>query len=676
MKFIIPTSQSYRVAVGSIDSVIKDAKLYYGTNAFIKSYDVKNKTASIDDIGFRAGVHHLKVKLKEANKKFKFVLYKDNKHIEIEPNDFLGFAETYKSSMIGNLDTNDIDNFMIKVKTDGDLTIDLNNTIDSEDKAKVYFRLLGADESSIGKKKILYLKDANYTFSDIEAGLYMLRIEPSKLKQKISYKLNIDGDLDYTYKSNFAGINENRYYDDIMNRGSKLQSSDISHIGNLIILTGDSDNPTDPLYLASQKLSKTVYKRFSLRGLDDEDIFWINNNSQVDLDYDGIVDTVVDDTNLSLSHFEDSFKWAETQVNDGPLYLYMVDHGANGAFKISNTDFDGDGSKEILYASQLKKYIDSFIDATDRDVIVIIEACKSGSSEPVLKEGSNSDKIAVITSSEASKVSYIDMFGNISFTKFFVDELLRGNSIKLSFDNAKNKLSSQGGVYKKQTPILSEMSTTLAETKIGGDFAIADMSLTTIDTISVNDNEDFNSIDLTKDENDISISANITAGSGIKKVWATLLPPSISVTTEDFATPNLSNYVVDLTYNKYKKAYIGDYSFAKDSINGEYNLLLNVEDLDGFVYTKTLDFNVISSSIEVVDEINTTINTNEYNTTTKPVNIGWSMIRLPAGNIENITALKNAQIIWGYESAKWSAYSSKEIIKTKNNNFRIILSPL
>jgi len=450
----------------------------------------------------------------------------------------------------------------------------------------------------------------------------------------------------------------------------------VTNLGNLIILTGDSDNTKDPLYIASQKLSKTFYHRFTQRGMSDEDIYWLNYNSAIDIDNDGVNDNVVDTSSFGKAKFYDTIKtWAKDTNKTGPLYIYMVDHGANGAFKISSKDKDGDGSKEIVYSSELVSAVDSFIDETSRDVYIIIEACKSGSFIPMFQNSSNSDKIAVIASSQAGKFSYIDAFGNVSFTKFLADELLSGKTMHKAYEDAVTKLNNQGGVYAKQTPMIYASTDALKNSSVGGSFSIAGISLITIDNIYIDSVEDNTNIDLTNKKN-IKINAKITANSGISKVWTTVIPPDFSTILDDnFTTPDLAPYTKELSFNSQTQQFETTWDIlSSKTYSGDYKITVYAEDNDGLVYSKNIT--AIGSGQE--DFVDDTVVT-ENNSTTKIKNLtltnGWNLVSLPVDMNLSQSDIKikfpNAKTLWTYAGGKWSAYSSNTAIQNKINSANI-----
>jgi hypothetical protein len=611
----------------------------------------------------KAGIYKLKV-TSVPNSYAYFTLKKSDKYLEIESNDNISNAMNYEGDTLINTIKNENDIFMFTPKNSyynsyASFSMDIENIEDTKSRLSIQLR-----DTAGERYATFYPLTKNNTIShkfdgyDLVGGkTYYLDISIKKSSQdsfKYNLKINNTQDVLSKQEETFTALYES--WKD--SQGTIKLDENLNAVfgevktidaGSLIIVTGDSDNPSDPLYEASQKLSKTFYKRFNYRGLMDEDIMWHNANTKIDIDSDGVMDDLVDNSKMSLAKLYKSIEDEATKSKNGPLYLYMVDHGSNGSFKLSSNDIDGDGQKEILKASVLKDKLNDFVTATSRDVIVIIEACKSGSFIPVLTNQGTSDKIAVITSSQAGKLSYIDKFGNISFTKFLADELLSGKSLNAAFNSAKDKLHAQGSIYKTQIPMMSASTDRLKNIKIGGNFAAASMSLTTIDSIKVNNESVTNSIDISSGT--IDLEASITAGSGLTKVWATIITPDYTPPVlGDFETPDLSKYIIELSFDKSSKKYKGSY-ILENNYTGKYDITVYVEDVDGLVYST-------NDKIDAVGDINLT-----PTTTKKQITSGWTLTSVPTStNIEDIKNIESFEIVWSFDNdtKKWSAYSSDE----------------
>jgi hypothetical protein len=237
------------------------------------------------------------------------------------------------------------------------------------------------------------------------------------------------------------------------------------HYGSLIIVAGSGANESDPLTQSAQYLADLVYSRFQTRLFQNSDIYYFNPVFWHDLDGDGYDNNVVDDSSPTVAEFGQAITgWAAQQSTDGPLYIYLVGHGVIDTFSFPN---------ETMSALQLRGFIDTFQNATGRRVVVIIEACKSGSfTGDLVSAGQN--RIVVTSSDDLD--SYMQFDGRISFTQFFTNKLLGGASFYESWQAAKNKLKELELPFRLMNPQLVEgIAMASSQTWLGGNFVIANL---------------------------------------------------------------------------------------------------------------------------------------------------------------------------------------------------------
>ncbi|MBN2782883.1 MAG: cadherin domain-containing protein, partial [Campylobacterales bacterium] len=587
-KFVIPQDTSY---IGEFVSIKE-----FGVKLNGKDLFETNSTQQTIEARYKEGLYSLSIYGEPYQEVYLNLNYAKT-DVEMENNSNIFYSNIYNGlNTYAAIDNSDVD-YISFVSSDENLSVDVE--VDGEINGYETFKLSIYDigggqlasesfDASMQENKLNfdfgYLNKSGYIKED---SFYILKIEKINFDESTS--------LDYSFVINGAkrvlSSNEEAYTalykeyiagDKTLDENLNIITTKSDDVGSLIILTGDSDNPDDTLYDASQKLSQTYYKQFEKRGFLDSDIYWINGDTKT---YSG-----VDDSNISVSNFLSQIEEESNNDKTGPLYIYMVDHGSNGSFKISNNDIDADGSKEILFASELKVALDSFISKTERDVVVIIEACKSGSFIPTLTNNYTNDKIAVITSSKAGELSYIDAFGNISFTKFLSDNILSGKTLNSSYEDAKERLNTQGSVYASQEPIYYIPTDALKNLRVGGSFAAASMNLSFIEsyTIDGESNQTLTQIDL-YDKKTISLTASVTSGSGISKVWATIITPDYtppSIEDGIFETPQLDKYTVEMLYDDATKAYKAIYTITSASTySGLYDITIYIEDNDGLVYS-------------------------------------------------------------------------------------------
>jgi hypothetical protein len=244
---------------------------------------------------------------------------------------------------------------------------------------------------------------------------------------------------------------------------------------------------------------------------------------------------------------------------------------------------------EIITADQLKQYLDAFQATTGRKVVLIIEACKSGSfTDNLVVQGQN----RIVVTSADNQDSYMQLQGRISFSQFFVDRLLTGDSLYQSYLKAKNQLPNMGLPYSSMRPQLVEgVANTAIQTMIGGDFAIASLFPEITETspnrsIQTNTTQNF--------------YAKLSSMEGIESVWAVVLPPDYVApsTSSDLTAPQVSLATITLADPDKDRTYDGIYNdFTK---NGEYRITFYARNVNGNVTVSPQTVVTVAGGIETL----------------------------------------------------------------------------
>ena len=345
-----------------------------------------------------------------------------------------------------------------------------------------------------------------------------------------------------------------------------IENTDEQHYGNLVLVAGGGVEASNTLKESTQYLSDLVYRRYFKRFFTHDDIFYFNPISWHDIDGDGQADEIVDDDSPTVAEFGQSItEWAAGRSTDGPLYIYLIDHGGIDTFKI----YPG----EILSAAQLKSFIDIFQQNTGRMVVTMIEACKSGSfNDDLVTQGQNRISVTCTDDQDA----YLQLNGRISFTQFFVDRLLTGDNINKGWLKARNQLANMGVPYSRMTPQLVE-GVSLASTQVvlGGDYAIAGL-FPVISGQSPNKSIPINTTQ--------AFYAVIEDGlEGIESVWASVVPPGYVVPeiAPDGETPLVDLPTFTLADPDKDLRYEGIYSDFENA--GEYRITFYARNKNGNV---------------------------------------------------------------------------------------------
>ncbi|WP_043807537.1 Ig-like domain-containing protein [Desulfatibacillum aliphaticivorans] len=343
--------------------------------------------------------------------------------------------------------------------------------------------------------------------------------------------------------------------------------------GNLIIVAGGGVSSDNTLRESTQYLCNQLYLTYKRRGFDDDDIYYLNTVTQIDLDGDGYWDAIVDSSAPAASALEYAItEFAANENTNGPLAVYLNGHGGSGSFQIMPDD--------ILSASQMDAWLDEFQAATDRQVIVIIESCKSGSfAGDILSSGEN----RIVLSSTGDLDSYVNLAGAASFSQFLSDRLLLGDSLSQAYLKAAQSLSALGEPYAGMTPLLLQGLDGLASSAfVGGNFAIASPFPAFTDQ-TVNQEIDASAV--------LDIFAAVTALDDLESVWAVVTPPDYQrpETGQDFDAPETGLPIIILEGNDDNGAWEGTYEdFA---YNGQHRFVF---------YAKSIYGNVAVSPVTII----------------------------------------------------------------------------
>ena len=364
----------------------------------------------------------------------------------------------------------------------------------------------------------------------------------------------------------------NEYHDETIIEGTRAA---------IIIAAGNISPRKNKLWYSIENLtSQIIYSLFYNRGYDHSELYYLSPKSWANFNSDGIGDHIVDapvtlaqagegieERDLTQDDIQKAFEWAKSKGSlTQPLYLYFVDHGAPGELMLTTVD--------ALKGEALATMIDDYQKATGNQVVVILEACYSGSLIPYLSAPNR----VIITSSSEDETSIYDQNGTISFSAAFCMNI-SGANLKDAFDYTKEIMKYDFG-FTDVTPLLDDNGDGVAD-DLDGEFLA--------NQIGVNG---------TWGEEDASIAIQPVNGSGmvatgspmtfeaqthavgkIKKVWGVVRSPNPQVEYDDLGTPIMRNPTFNLddlggdgvytgTFNEFTCA--GDYTisfFAKDYLN-------------------------------------------------------------------------------------------------------------
>jgi len=210
---------------------------------------------------------------------------------------------------------------------------------------------------------------------------------------------------------------------DTRNNRIQIFRNDNSPVYRAIIVAGGGPYAGNNLWGSTQMCANFAYRAMVYQGLNKESIQYLSSDENLDLNHYGLINDIDGPaTNNELQH--SIINWAKGAQR---LVLYMIDHGGDGVFRLNN--------ESILDAKQLDTWLDQIQEETGVSVIVIYDACKSGSFVDKLLPPNGLDRV-VITSSQADENAYFVSQGAISFSVFFWTQVFNGSSVLESFSLA------------------------------------------------------------------------------------------------------------------------------------------------------------------------------------------------------------------------------------------------
>ncbi|OQY59471.1 MAG: hypothetical protein B6245_06495 [Desulfobacteraceae bacterium 4572_88] len=271
-----------------------------------------------------------------------------------------------------------------------------------------------------------------------------------------------------------------------------------------------------------------------------------------------------------------------TNSDTQDLVLYMIGKGGDGVFHMNPTD--------SLKASDLCNWLNQLQDEIPGKVTFIYDACHSGSFLPHLIPLEGQERI-VISSTTESQPAYFFVDGEISFSKYFWNNVLDGASILQAFEYARGLISYASRTYNqaKQSPQLDDSGNGKGNENLWSRFSQIDGKLSqkykigagimrADGDVAIRVTSASQTLSLDKRSAFIRIEPVIATAEDISKVWAVIPSDSdehgeqCSITRLDtqkeFEHVESNGYQLEVTYD----------DFPDD---GEYLITIYAEDEEG-----------------------------------------------------------------------------------------------
>jgi len=295
------------------------------------------------------------------------------------------------------------------------------------------------------------------------------------------------------------------------NRVQVFQKTLVSSNTKAIMVAGGGPYAGNNLWDAIQMCANFAYRTLTYQGFTKESIYYLSSNTALDLDNNGVADDVDGDaTNSNLQGAITT--WAKDADS---LVIYLIDHGGNNTFRMSGT--------ETLSASDLDTWLDTLQATMPGRVIVVYDACESGTFLPALTPPSGKERI-VITSTSPDEAAKFVTQGSISFSNYFWTHIFNGVNVKDAFDLTREALTYS---FSDQSPLLDANGNGMGNE--AADFSLIAGLYIGSGTEIQGDAPVIGSVSpaqtITGVASALLYASNVTDSDDIARVWAVIRPP-------------------------------------------------------------------------------------------------------------------------------------------------------
>jgi DNA-binding beta-propeller fold protein YncE len=337
-----------------------------------------------------------------------------------------------------------------------------------------------------------------------------------------------------------------------------------------IIVAGGGPFKGNHIWDVTQVNANGAFKSLKDQGFAKESVYYLTADTDLDLDGNGLLDDVdADATNEALR--KAITEWA---IDAHDVVVYLVDHGGEQTFRMSE--------REILAAVDLDRWLDTLQQRISGKVVVIYDACESGSFVSRMTPPPGKQRI-VITSTSPGEDARILNDGTISFSRFFWGEVRQGANVYDSF------LIARDGVNYAppgQEPLVDANGNGVGNEKlnqelardytIGNGIKLAGGTAPFVDEVSPDQ--------VLNGETSATIWAEDVVTTGrVSRVWAVIKPPTVQACSPDIPVTSLPT--LELRKSEEDGRYEGTYKAF--SVTGAHTVAVYASDDDGLVSLPT-----------------------------------------------------------------------------------------
>ncbi len=314
------------------------------------------------------------------------------------------------------------------------------------------------------------------------------------------------------------------------------------------IIVAGGGNFNDPLWNATNTTANFAYRTLLYKGISKDNILYLNFKLDQDVDLDGSYNDIYAIPSTAL--FQSAINvWAQNYVNSKrPLIIYLLDHGLQDQFFISK-DNSKNHTTESIDSQTLDSWLDELQSATNAKVILIYDACFSGSFMEKLKATGDQQRI-LIFSSGSNELAFFGSRGDLSFSNFFWTNTLKGKNIRDTFLDS--RMAIRSATNQAQKPVMDDNNDGVWDSHSDGNLAalsyLGNPLVSAVSEPTVVDATASQSIDKNS-----SLDVYIELDSSASRVWAVLVPPQTETSNDDQPVVDLPEYT--LSYNSQSGRY-------------------------------------------------------------------------------------------------------------------------
>jgi Big-like domain-containing protein/chitobiase/beta-hexosaminidase-like protein/peptidase C13-like protein len=328
-----------------------------------------------------------------------------------------------------------------------------------------------------------------------------------------------------------------------------------------IIVAGGGPFEGNSLWPATRHVSNYAYRALLYQGYAKEDIQFLSPDLTIDVDGNGQLDDI--DAAATRANLQQAITtWAS---NAEDLILYFTDHGGNKTFML--------GQDDILDAADLDAWLDTLQATMTGRVIVIYDACQSGTFLPEMIPPVDRERI-IITSASNEPALFLEG-GVLSFSYQFWASVFYEGKLYDAYLNGSRLMKGD------QIPLLDADSDGIANEK--ADKLLISNILIGRGAMAASTPPDIQSVSgeqvLTGETSATVWADDITSLDPIIRVWAVVMPPDYHPGEADIPITDLPS--LEMTDPESDGKYEGTYT--EFTLHGTYRLMVYAKDSQGVI---------------------------------------------------------------------------------------------